>query len=291
MSRVAVLLLGLLPGLALGVLPGVLGGLTGCVRAGHRAAPAPQTHALDAAGSRFYVTTRGRAGALQPFLLLVPPRAQAVVLLFAGGQGDIGLLPDGTLRRADNLLVRSRERFEEQGLAVAVMAPPTDRDVLTGFRTAPEHTQDIAGVIAYLRQRLQVPVWLVGTSRGTVSAAYAASRLAPPAGPDGVVLASSVTEAYGGATADSAELEAIRVPVLLVHNRQDGCPASPLTGAEAMLRRLVHARARELIVIAGGGPPRGAPCTAFNYHGFVGREGETVRAMADWIKAHRPASG
>ncbi|HKJ00398.1 MAG TPA: alpha/beta hydrolase [bacterium] len=261
--------------------------LAACVQGGAERRVGPEEHALAAQGA-YYVTTQGRPDALQPFLLLVPSQPKAVAVLFAGGQGQIGLLPDGHIRNGDNFLVRSRERFLAQGLAVAVIAPPTDHPSLDRFRSTEAHTADIAGVIAYLRGRLHVPVWLVGTSRGTISVAYAASRLAPPAGPDGIVLSSTVTVLSRGASADGADLAAIRVPTLLVQHRLDACRVTPFGGAEALLKRLVNAPAHELIAIEGGGPPRGPACQAFNYHGFIGREAATVRVMTDWIKVHPP---
>jgi fermentation-respiration switch protein FrsA (DUF1100 family) len=262
--------------------------LGACVRHSAHRPTGPEEHALDGAGHAFYVTTEARPEARQPFLLLVPPRARAVAVLLPGGQGEIGLRPDGKIARGGNFLVRSRERFTERGLAVAVIAPPEDHPSLYEFRTSPEHTQDLGGVIAYLRARLGLPVWLVGTSRGTISAAYAAGRLAPPAGPDGLVLASSITVRSQGESVLDADLAAIRVPTLLVQHRLDACPVTPLSGAQDLLQRLVHAPARELVVITGGGPPSGPPCQALHYHGYVGSAEQAVQAIAGWIEAHPP---
>lgn len=252
----------------------------------------PGEHVLDNDGHWLYVRTKGRPGVLQPFLLLIPPRAPvAVAVLIPGGGGDIGLLPTGDMRNGQNFLIRSRGHFLDAGLAVAIIGLASDRVTFNFFRSSPEHTADLAGVIAYLRRKLGVPVWLVGTSRGTISAAFAAARLALPAGPDGIVLASSVTVHSRGTSVAEADLAAIRVPVLLVQDREDTCQVTPLSGARALLPRLVHAPARALIVINGGGPPEGLPCTALAYHGFVGAEVRTVRAITDWIKAHPPRRG
>jgi hypothetical protein len=50
-----------------------------------------------------------------------------------------------------------------------------------------------AAVIAWLKQQAPVPVWLVGTSRGTQSAAYIATEATPAqGGPDGIVLTSTI---------------------------------------------------------------------------------------------------
>jgi hypothetical protein len=68
-------------------------------------------------------------------------------------------------------------------LLVAIVDPPSDRSSLYGFRITRAHALDIKGVIAYLRQQAPVPVWLVGTSYGTVSAIKVADWLAEGGGP------------------------------------------------------------------------------------------------------------
>lgn len=267
------------------------------------AAPAPAAEPADArwqpevmplhSGTHgAVVKTRGREGARQPFLLLEPPKPRAAAVLFPGGGGDVGLRDDGFLRHEGNFLVRSRKLFVEQGLAVAVLDVPTDRATMRGgFRTTREHLLDVGSVVAFLRARLHVPVWLVGTSRGTVSASYAAAHLTGPGAPDGLVLASSV---FSGrqATVFDAPPAAIRVPTLLVHHRKDACRVTRLLDAGPFLAALVHARPHELIVMEGGGPPRGQPCRGSHYHGFIGRERVAVTRIVRWIDARlaqRPA--
>jgi hypothetical protein len=49
--------------------------------------------------------------------------------------------------------------------------------MLKGFRNSQKHVQDIEAVISYIRSINDKPIWLVGTSRGTESAAYAAVHL------------------------------------------------------------------------------------------------------------------
>jgi hypothetical protein len=53
-------------------------------------------------------------------------------------------------------------------------------------------------VIADVRGRAGVAVWLVGTSRGATSAANVAARLSGPVAPDGLVLTSAVMAAGPG---------------------------------------------------------------------------------------------
>lgn len=233
-----------------------------------------------------YVTTSRRAGARQPFLLLRPQHPVAAVILFSGGEGVVGISPAG-VKRPGNFLVRTRRLFAQQGFLVAVVDPPSDRDNLDGFRTSLAHALDIKGVIAYLRQQADVPVWLVGTSYGTVSAAKVTDHLADGGGPDGIVLTSSLFHRgrIGDSVWDAAPAR-IRVPVLLVHHRQDRCWATPFGDAQGYVDRLTAAPAKELLALEGGGPTRGGFCEPYDYHGFVGIERQAIDAITSWIKAH-----
>jgi hypothetical protein len=235
-----------------------------------------------------YVTTTRREGVTQPFLLLRPEHPVASVILFSGGQGDVRISPAG-IRRGGNFLVRSRERFAEQALLTAVVDVPSDRSDLSGFRTRRAHALDIKGVIAYLREQAPLPVWLVGTSRGTISAAKIADWLADEGGPDGIVLTSSLfVPGPLGESVDAADPERIRIPLLLVHHKSDRCWATPFSRAAGYVQRMTRAQPRELLPFAGGGPVRGGVCEPFDYHGFPGLEAQVVETIASWIKAHPP---
>lgn len=101
------------------------------------------------------------------------------------------------------------------------------------FRTTENHGRDIAGVIACLRQNAAIPIWLVGTSWGTVSAANAAARLKAPDAADGLVLTATITASSRQMTALplSVDLSAIAIPTLLVHNTEDQCVICPFAKA------------------------------------------------------------
>jgi pimeloyl-ACP methyl ester carboxylesterase len=228
-----------------------------------------------------------RPGVTQAFLLVRPPAAPAAsVLLFTGGNGLLSLAA-GRPRLAGNFLVRNRARFAGHGLLVAVMDAPSDRPAgLDGFRTSPAHADDVRAVVAALRQEAAVPVWLVGTSMGTVSAASAAARLGV-GGPDGLVLSSTVTRQGRGRpeSIGDVRLNDIRVPTLIVHHREDTCRATPYADIPSLLRELRQVPRRELLSFDGGAPPESAPCEAQSAHGFLGLDAEVVAAIAAWITA------
>ena len=91
--------------------------------------------------------------------------------------------------------MRNRARFAAAyGFMVAVPDAPPDRPSLTRFRSSAEHAEDVRTLIVALRELAPAaPVWVIGTSMGTVSFANAGARPSREGGPDGVVLTSSIT--------------------------------------------------------------------------------------------------
>jgi len=229
-----------------------------------------------------------RPGVTQRMIVLTPPEPKAAVVLLAGGHGGLQIFPNGSMKWGEgNFLVRTRQSFADQGLRVAVVDAPSDRQYrpyLGGFRQTPEHVTDLRAVIAWLRGRSKVPVWLVGTSRGTESAAYVATQLSAPDGPDGVVLSSTILTEAKGRPVPAMELDRILVPVLVVHHEQDGCSLCPFSETPTLMARLTNSPRKQLLSFQGG-QSTGDPCGASAYHGYNGLESEVVRQVAAWVLA------
>ena len=228
-----------------------------------------------------------RAGVTERILYIAPDRPKAAAILFAGGDGSFAVSPEGeVLRQKGNFLVRTRQLFVEQGITVALLPAPSDRRDLIAFRNTPKHVEDVRAVIAWLRREAGVPVWLIGTSRGTQSAGYIATQLPPSAGgADGLVLTSSVLRDHRNLQeppVPAMALERIGVPVLVVHHRDDGCVVCPFGEAERLVGKFTAAPRKALIAIEGG-VSEGNPCEAFAHHGYNGVERETVARIAAWI--------
>src|SRR5215217_6578697 len=131
------------------------------------------------------VTLSTRANVTQSyFLTSLPKQLDAVAILFPGSGGLIQLRSEGGQPKfaAGNFLVRSRAEFVKRGVVAAILDAPSDQQRGWGmsdeFRLGENHAVDISAVIADLRMRLpNVPLFLIGTSRGTISAAALAARL------------------------------------------------------------------------------------------------------------------
>jgi dienelactone hydrolase len=229
-----------------------------------------------------------RPGVTQRFLLLEPREPRAAVILFAGGHGGLQIADDGRLRwGAGNFLVRSRHLFAEHDLMVAVVDAPSDRQSpphLSGHRQTREHVADVKTVIAWLRGHGKVPVWLVGTSRGTQSAAFLATQLRDADAPDGIVLTATILKDDRGRPVPDMELGKLTMPVLVVHHEQDGCRLCLFKDIPRLMDRLAALPRKELMAFTGG-ENRGDPCEAFAHHGFNGLERQVVARIAGWILA------
>jgi hypothetical protein len=232
------------------------------------------------------VTIDTRPGVRVDYWEMPRDGAKATVVLLPGGEGGIGY-KDGA-PTSGNFLVRSRDLFAAQGFNVAIVGKPSDRSDLDGFfRASAAHVEDLRVVIERLRRDLGQPVWLVGTSRGTISAAAAAIALDPSL-IAGIVLTSSVTQGARASPVPGLALGEIRVPVLVVHHRRDECRSSAPQDAPYIVSRLTQAPVKKLIMLDGGSGARGDPCEPWHWHGYIGMEREAVEAIADWIRNPMP---
>ena len=228
-----------------------------------------------------------RPGVTQRMLVLSPQNPKAAVILFAGGHGGLQISPSGSLGwGGGNFLVRTRQLFADQGLWVAVVDAPSDHQswpyLSSDFRQQPEHAADIKAVIAWARKQANVPVWLVGTSRGTQSAAYVATELKGAEGPDGLVLTSSILTDGKSRSVPAMPLGELRIPVLVVHHEQDGCKYCLFNDVPGLMEKLGRAPKKQLLAFKGG-EDRGNSCEAKAYHGFNGIEREVVAQIANWM--------
>ena len=231
-----------------------------------------------------------------------PPSAsgRVALVLLPGGGGHVNLDDHGCARALKgNSLVRSLSHFRDLGLVTALVDAPSDHpgeDGLAGFRVSAAHADDLGRIIRDVRARANAAVWIVGTSRGSISAANAASRLTGPLAPDGVVLTSALMSGGKGGqrpwvtqTVFDLRLEDIRVPVLVVGHAADTCLRSPAT-----LMPNVTARtngAREQVVTVTGGPGRAAgsqpsveACEGRSPHGFIEQEAAVAAGIARFIR-------
>lgn len=261
------------------------------------AAPAfaqPNTAAPGACGE--VVTLRTHGSTTTRYAFASPPDAKFALVLLAGGGGHLDLDDKGCPRAlTGNSLVRSIPHFHALGFATALVDAPSDYpgdDGLGGFRIAADHAEDLGKIIADTRKRTQAPVWIAGTSRGSISAANAAARLSGSAAPDGVVFTSALMygnigrKSWVAQTIFDNALDAIRIPVLVVGHAEDNCLRSPPDQMDKITARTSGAR-EQVVRVTGGpgrsGPPNLAVCEGRTPHAFIGQEAEVAAGIARFI--------
>ena len=223
--------------------------------------------------------------------------ARVALVLLVGGGGHLNFDDRGCPGALKgNSLVRMLPLFHSTGFITALVDAPSDHsgaDGLAGFRIATEHAEDLGKVIADVRARTNASVWLVGASRGTISAVNAAARLTGPAAPDGLVLTSPLTSGYSGGrkewvanTVFDLPLEAIRIPVLVVGHAEDKCIRTPPDLIGNITARISGVREQVVTVSGGPGWPGSSSvqaCIGRSPHGYIDQEADVVSGIARFI--------
>lgn len=252
------------------------------------------TFAIQASHAEEFVSLASRPDVSQKLAIIQPEQtAVASVILVPGGKGKIKISQDddgaAVIGREGNFLVRTRAQFAKQGFVVAVIDAPSDRyskqGMLNGFRDSAEHRTDLIAVVDYLNQKYHLPVWVVGTSRGTESTAqlaiHASNKL------KGIVLTSSMSEENAkGTSLPEMDLGKITVPTLLVAHEDDQCDYTPASGAQTIKAKLTAAPIVEVKLFNGGDDPISKPCKAKSQHGFLGIETQVVDYIGNFIRQH-----
>lgn len=247
--------------------------------------PAILLAAVNAGAAEEIVTLPTRPGVTQSYLLTVPAADKflAVAVLFPGGAGTVNLAREQQRETLDhgNFLVRSRRLFADAGVVAAVIDAPSDHasGMDDQFRLGADHVADVGNVVTDLQSRFRgAPVFLVGTSRGTISAANAGARLRDQV--NGVVLTAALFRSARRPVRPGLsgfDFGSISAPLLLVHHVEDECQVTPYSEAQALADRY------PLISVSGGLSPQSAPCQAMSAHGFLGKESETVGEIVNWM--------
>jgi len=239
------------------------------------------------AASEEVVTIPTREGVSVSYLLVHDPSAnpKVVAITFIGGNGAINLAKRAAAGPVKfgptvNFLIRARDKFVTADVAEAIVDAPSDQlpdGMRDEFRLGAQHAADIRAVIADLRKRFpEARLYLMGTSRGSISVAALGASL--PDVVQGAVMSSTVTNRDRmGVALSSFDFETIRVPVLLVHHRQDACGTSPYAGAERLAKRY------PLISVSGGDPPLGNACEPQSPHGYFGLDAQVTQAIRAWL--------
>ena len=235
------------------------------------------------------VTLSTRPGVMQSFFIAsLPQNPQAIAILFPGSGGLIRLRQEnGQIKFGqNNFLVRSRGDFVKRGVVAVIVDAPSDYQSGGGmsddFRLGADHFTDISTMVVDIGKRFpSLPIFLIGTSRGTISAAALSARFGAQLA--GVVLTSTVFRQSSGRVGESGrglsrfDFGTIKIPVLFVHHVSDQCGVTPYGDAARLADKY------PLISVLGGRSPESGPCDALSAHGYLGKESETVEEIVNWM--------
>ena len=234
------------------------------------------------------VTQPTRPGVTQSFFITnLGDNPQAIAILFPGSGGLIRLRQEKDQIKfgQNNFLVRSRDEFVKRGVVTIIVDAPSGHQsggMSDDFRLGADHFTDVSAVVADLGKRFPgLPLFLVGTSRGTISAAALGARFG--SGLSGVVLTSTMFRAAGARSNEPGpglsrfDFATIKVPVLFVHHVSDQCGVTPYGDATRLADKY------PLISVFGGRAPESGPCDPFSAHGYFGKESETIEEIVNWM--------
>jgi pimeloyl-ACP methyl ester carboxylesterase len=219
----------------------------------------------------------------------MPLERVAVLVLLIGGDGAMGFTPGQVNTGATNTVARDRYHFAAEGYVVALVDAANDFNAtgigVRGRRLGAAHLADLSAVMADLRGRYPgLPIWAVGHSRGTLSAAVTATSVEPPA--DGLVLMSSLTGDPANPSEDlsQVDLESITGPVLIVSHQADTCAFTLPEDSKALRKRFTASERARFRDFNGGSAPLTDPCDPLAPHGFFGIDQKVVDAITKWVR-------
>jgi dienelactone hydrolase len=219
----------------------------------------------------------------------MPLERIAVLVLYIGGDGTMNFAAGAVNNGSPNTVARNRYHFAAEGYVVALVDAANDFNAtpigLRNRRLGAAHLADLKAVMADLRNRYAgLPIWSVGHSRGTLSAAVTAISVEPPA--DGLVLMSSLTGNPATPSEDlsSLDIESIRAPALIVSHQGDTCAFTNPEDSRALRKRFIASEKAKFRDFNGGSAPLTDPCDPLAPHGFFGIDQKVVDAVTKWVR-------
>ncbi|MDR3460694.1 MAG: alpha/beta hydrolase [Beijerinckiaceae bacterium] len=226
------------------------------------------------------------SGTHQRVLYVAPPHVQATIVMLPGGAGNVGVDRDGDIRHGDNFVVRTRALWVAKGYAV-VIPDTVDQVNLRGLRSSSQYAQLVEALIGFARAQAAAPVFLLGTSQGSIAAMNGAAH-ARPGMLAGVVLTESVSRMGGShETVFDADPGGVRVPALVVANHDDQCDVAPPEDAPRIAAAMTHSPDVHVLDVTGGVVASKKVCGSLTPHGYYGIEAQVVAAISGWLHAHR----
>jgi hypothetical protein len=153
---------------------------------------------------------------------------------------------------------------------------------------SPGYGRLVDGFVRFAHTQAPGPVFLLGTSQGSIAAMNGAAHAAPGS-IAGVVLTESVSRmGRSGETVFGADQD-VTAPALVVANRYDACDVPPPEDApqRSLRQRPIRPDVR-VLAVAGGITKSIKACGSLTPLGYYGIEMPVIEQISQWMRAPRP---
>lgn len=215
------------------------------------------------------------------------PDAKITLMMLLGGpwRVDPADPQTGMPKGVNFLLAIIPKVIDEHPVNVVVMKKPEAAGDIWNApsRVTDKHQGDLKAVFIEA-EKLGKPVWLAGTSLGSISAmnlyfSDVESRVA------GIALSSSSARDKDGRKPGvlTYPLENVKVPVYLVGHEKDECYSSAAETLAMMSMRFKASPNLKVQVETAGHSANGNTCGPTHWHGFVNATDEVAKRMVEWM--------
>jgi hypothetical protein len=207
---------------------------------------------------------------------------KGIIVMFPGGTGEIDIEKSGRVKNAKNFVVRSDDLWRERGYGI-VLVDAIEHQSMRGQRSSAAYAELTKRIVEFAHRQANVPVWVLGTSQGSIAAMNAASH-AGATQLAGLILTESVS-ILGGSheTVFDAHPEDVHVPSLVVANVDDRCKVAPPSMAQSIAQAIRHAPTT-VLTVSGGEQRSRDDCASLSAHGYYGIEEKVVDNIVDWMQ-------
>jgi alpha/beta superfamily hydrolase len=189
-------------------------------------------------------------------------------------------------RLTGNFLIRARRFLVDESVASLIVDCQSESgdDCSSGYQASKQRQEDVDKLIDEVKSRNPsiAEVWLVGTSKGTISSSFMV--IYNPTGYAGAIHTASITDPYARGSyreLGGFDYKKASIPQFFVHHANDPCALTTYPSAKSIAEKYLV----PLITVTGGSGFQGGACEAFTEHGFRGKEKEVMNAMTAIIKS------
>jgi len=226
------------------------------------------------AGKKVYKHYLGSA----PMFQMLSKESKVNLVLFNGGPGWWGNL------RSRNYLIRERNEFKKFGANVFIFPNSAKEKMSYHDRLDDSHIKRIRQLVKEIKSINNLPIFLVGISRGTVSVGAFIEQYGQEI--KGAILLSGIYWNDFGPNRNNYSMQEIigeqpKTTILVVHHKEDCCKICEPQSAQEFFKN-IKTNDKSLILMSGGNAT-GNCHGPFHHHGFEGIEKVTAEKIMNWV--------